>query len=95
MLLPMFHGDRMRSYEGLIEEEALRAMASWPEDQEFATLPAFQAITLRVILRAVFGAEGAELAELEAKLPGWTALGYKSRAVQEPLEGGRGGEVAA
>jgi cytochrome P450 len=77
MLLPAFHGDRMRSYESLIEEEALRAMASWPEDQEFATLPAFQSITLRVILRAVFGADGAELAELEAMLPTWTALGQR------------------
>jgi cytochrome P450 len=77
MLLPPFHGDRMRSYDGLIEEEALRAMASWPEDQEFATLPAFNTITLRVILRAVFGADGAELADLEARLPAWTALGQR------------------
>jgi cytochrome P450 len=76
-LLPPFHGDRMRSYEGLIEEEALRAMASWPEDQEFATLPSFQKITLRVILRAVFGAEGTELAELEKLLPPMTALGQR------------------
>jgi cytochrome P450 family 138 len=77
MLLPAFHGDRMRSYDALIEEEALRAMASWPEDEEFATLPAFNKITLRVILRAVFGAEGAELAKLEALLPGATARGQR------------------
>ncbi|MBN1529500.1 MAG: cytochrome P450 [Thermoleophilaceae bacterium] len=76
-LLPAFHGDRMRSYDGLIEEEALRAMAAWPEDEEFATLPAFNRITLRVILRAVFGAEGAELAQLEAMLPRATALGQR------------------
>jgi cytochrome P450 len=76
-LLPPFHGDRMRSYEGLIEEEALSAMAMWPEDQEFATLPSFQTITLRVILRAVFGAEGTELAELQKLLPPMTALGQR------------------
>jgi cytochrome P450 len=76
-LLPSFHGDRMRSYEGLIEEETLSVMAAWPDDQEFATLPSFQKITLRVILRAVFGAEGAELAELERLLPPMTALGQR------------------
>jgi cytochrome P450 family 138 len=76
-LLPPFHGERMRSYDALIEEEALRAMASWPENEEFATLPTFNTITLRVILRAVFGAEGAELAELEALLPPLTAVGQR------------------
>jgi cytochrome P450 len=77
LLLPAFHGDRMRVYEDLIEEEALRAMASWPEGEEFATLPTFNAITLRVILRAVFGAGGSELQELERLLPGATALGQR------------------
>jgi cytochrome P450 len=64
MLLPPFHGDRMRSYEGMIEAEAAHAMASWPEGDEFVTLPTFKQITLRVILRAVFGAEGRQLADL-------------------------------
>jgi cytochrome P450 len=77
MLLPPFHGERMRSYDPLIEEETLRAMASWHEDEEFATLPTFNKITLRVILRAVFGAAGAELAELEALLPPLTAVGQR------------------
>jgi cytochrome P450 len=77
MLLPPFHGERMRSYDGLIEEEALRAMASWPDGEEFATLPSFNKITLRVILRAVFGADGAELAELETLLPPLTAVGQR------------------
>lgn len=76
-LLPPFHGDRMRSYEALIEEEALRALATWPEQREFATIATFQTITLRVILRAVFGAEGAELRALEELLPPLTALGQR------------------
>lgn len=74
MLLPPFHGDRMRSYEDLIEEEALAAMAAWPEGEEFATLRSFNTITLRIILRAVFGAEGRELAELQRLLPTLTAV---------------------
>jgi cytochrome P450 len=76
-LLPPFHGERMRSYDALIEEETVREMRSWPEGREFATLASFQRITLRVILRAVFGAEGAELADLEELLPRMTALGQR------------------
>jgi cytochrome P450 len=67
----------MRSYESIIEEEALREMASWPEGAEFASISSFQTITLRIILRAVFGAEGRELAELEKLLPPMTTLGQR------------------
>jgi cytochrome P450 family 138 len=77
MLLPPFHGDRMRSYEQIIEEEALREMDRWPDGVEFASIDSFQKITLRIILRAVFGAEGRELAELERLLPPMTALGQR------------------
>jgi hypothetical protein len=81
MLLPPFHGDRMKSYDGLIEEEAVRALGSWREDREFASLPTFNQITLRVILRAVFGAEGGQLSELEQMLPAMTRLGQKIAAL--------------
>jgi cytochrome P450 len=77
MLLPPFHGDRMRSYEEIIEEEALREMDRWPDGVEFASIESFQKITLRTILRAVFGAEGRELAELEKLLPPMTAVGQR------------------
>ncbi len=36
-----------------------------------------QRITLRAILRAVFGAEGARLHALEELIPRWTALGAR------------------
>jgi len=77
MLLPPFHGERMRSYEAIIEEEALRAMAAWPEGVEFASIESFQTITLRIILRTVFGAEGRELAELQELLPPMTTIGQR------------------
>lgn len=77
MLLAPFHGERMRSYEPLIEEEALAAFALWPEGERFATIRTFNTITLRVILRAVFGAEGAELAALQKLLPPLTAVGQR------------------
>src|SRR5262249_28924602 len=69
LLLPPFHGNRIRSYERLIEEEVLREIASWPEGQEFQTLPSMSRITLNAILRAVFGAEGPALEELRKLMP--------------------------
>jgi cytochrome P450 family 138 len=77
MLLPPFHGERMRSYEEIIEEEALRGMAAWPEGTEFASVESFQKITLRIILRAVFGAEGDDLLALQELLPPMTTVGQR------------------
>ncbi len=69
MVLPMFHGKRMRSYEHIIEDEVTREIASWPEGREFETLPSMTTITLGAILRAVFGAEGPALDELRDLVP--------------------------
>ena len=59
LLMPPFHGKRMSGYEAIVEEEVLRETATWPEGHEFATQASMRRITLNVILRAVFGAEGA------------------------------------
>ncbi|GAA4511952.1 cytochrome P450 [Actinoallomurus oryzae] len=83
LLVPPFHGRRLAAYEEIIEEEAVREMASWPQDQAFATLPSMMRITLNAILRAVFGAEGAEFARLRTLLPSAVALG--SRLAVLPL----------
>jgi cytochrome P450 len=74
LLLPPFKGQRMKAYEGLIEEIARAEIARLPEGREFPVAPAMQRITLRAILRAVFGATGQDLAELERLLPPWTTL---------------------
>lgn len=55
LMLPSFHGERMRSYESIIQEVAEREISSWPVGESFALHPHMQAITLEVILRAVFG----------------------------------------
>jgi cytochrome P450 len=75
LLLPPFHGNRMKSYESVIEEEALREFAGWPEGVEFATQPSFMRITLNAILRTVFGAEGPHQRRLAELLPAQVALG--------------------
>jgi len=83
LLTPPFHGRRLRAYEAIIEQEAVREMATWPEGREFATLGPMMRITLNAILRAVFGADGAELAELRRLLPAMVKLG--SRLVALPI----------
>ncbi|MDT7800119.1 MAG: cytochrome family [Actinomycetota bacterium] len=77
LLVPPFHGRRLAAYEKIVEEETVRELASWPEDRPFATLPSMMRITLNAILRAVFGAEGAEFAELRALLPPFVTLGSR------------------
>lgn len=77
LLLPPFKGQRMKAYEAMIAEVAAEEIATWPAGRPFATAQSFQRITLRAILRAVFGAEGGSLAALEQLLPQWTALGNR------------------
>ncbi|MGH2958726.1 MAG: cytochrome P450 [Solirubrobacterales bacterium] len=75
LLLPPFHGKRMGEYETIFEEETLAAIADWPIDRDFATLESMMQITLRAIIRTVFGAEGKDYEELREHLPPWVALG--------------------
>jgi len=84
LLAPPFHGKSMKNYETIIEEETLRETADWPEGRPFATLPSMTRITLNAILRAVFGAEGAELDELRRLIPPWVTLASRMATVPKP-----------
>lgn len=69
LLLPSFHGERMRYYGATMAEITRDALRNWPEGETFALHPHAQEITLQVILRTVFGAdEGAEAIELGAQI---------------------------
>lgn len=57
LLLPPFHGERMREYEQVIVDATRRDMASWPLGRPMRLHASTRAITLEVILRAVFGVE--------------------------------------
>jgi cytochrome P450 family 135 len=57
LLLPPFHGERMRAYEDVIVEATRRDMATWELGQPMRMIEHSRAITLEVILRAVFGVE--------------------------------------
>jgi cytochrome P450 family 135 len=76
LVLPPFHGERMRAYEAVIREVTRREIATWPIGVAVPTLPRMHAITLHVVLRAVFGLqEGPRLDRLGGllrRLVSWT-----------------------
>jgi cytochrome P450 family 138 len=84
LLTPPFHGRSIKNYEQLIEEETLREAASWPVGQEFRMLEPMMRITLNVILRAVFGADGVELDRLRQIMPPWVTRGSRLARLPQP-----------
>jgi cytochrome P450 len=69
LMLPPFHGERMRSYQPLVEEIVDREIDTWPLGEEFPIHPRMQAITLEVILKVVFGiADGPRFERLRTVL---------------------------
>jgi cytochrome P450 len=69
LMLPPFHGERMRRYGELMDEITLRDVERWPLDRPFALMPRMQSITRDVILRAVFGTQpGAREDELRRRI---------------------------
>ena len=64
LLMPPLHGDRMRAYTEAMRNITECAIAGWPRGRPFGLRPQLQQITLRVILRVVFGAEAGRLRRL-------------------------------
>lgn len=89
LLTPPFHGKSISAYERIAEEETLREVATWPEGTEFATLEPMMRITLNVILRGVFGADGAELERLRDVVPKWVTLASRLALLPIPRTSGR------
>jgi cytochrome P450 len=70
LMLPPFHGERMRSYESIVRRATEREIDRWPQERPFAIHPHMQAITLEVILEAVFGVtDQARSQRLRERLP--------------------------
>jgi cytochrome P450 len=70
LLLPPFHGEKMRRHVGLMREIAEREVASWPVGVPFRVHPRMQALTLEVVMRIVFGVDAGDprLATLRQRL---------------------------
>jgi cytochrome P450 family 135 len=59
LMLPSFHGERMRGYEDVMAEVARAEIGRWPLGEALPVRPAMQRITLEVIMRTVFGVQDA------------------------------------
>jgi cytochrome P450 len=55
LMLPAFHGEKMRALTGLMTEVAEREVAEWPLGEEIELQSRFRKLTLEVILRTIFG----------------------------------------
>jgi cytochrome P450 len=69
LMLAPFHGARMQSYRALMADIARTEISRWPSGERIRVRPRMQAVTLEIILRAVFGlADGERLSELRVEL---------------------------
>ncbi len=69
LLMPSFHGDRIRCYGEVINRVTSQIMSQWEVGKQFSVRDGMQAITMRVIMQAVFGIyEGDRATELEKLL---------------------------
>src|SRR3954464_9511900 len=60
LLTPAFHGRKMAGLTDLMTDVAEREVARWPSDESIVLHPRLQAVTLEIILRAVFGLDEGE-----------------------------------
>ena len=70
LLLPSFHGERMKAYGNTICEITQQVIDRWQVGQVFSAREAMQEISLRVILRSVFGLDEGERYHQLRKLMG-------------------------
>ena len=69
LMLPPFHGERMKGYSEMMAEVTRREVSSWPIGEPFELWPRMQEITLEAIMRVVFGpVETEELGRLRSYL---------------------------
>ncbi|MGO9320632.1 MAG: cytochrome P450 [Solirubrobacteraceae bacterium] len=68
LLLPPFHGERMREYEDVIADATRRDMAGWTLGSPMRLQRHTRLITLEVIVRAVFGVEAERMEPLKAAI---------------------------
>jgi cytochrome P450 len=72
LMLPRFHGERMREDAELMTELARREVRAWPVEEPFRLWPRMQALTQEVVMRAVFGDDDGRLDRLRALLTNLT-----------------------
>lgn len=83
LLTPPLHGKRIAAYESIVEEEFENESRTWPSGTPFATLESMNRVTLNVILRTVFGAEGGALDTLREIIPPMVTVGSRLATIPD------------
>ena len=85
LMLPAFHGERMERLTGLMEEVTDEEVASLPREALVALHPRMQELTLKIILRAVFGLDpGPRFDSLRERLQRMLAFGDRPISLMPP-----------
>jgi cytochrome P450 len=88
LMLPRFHGERMREDAEMMTELARREVRSWPVGEAFALWPRMQALTQEVVMRAVFGDDEGRLDRLRRLLTDLTEAINDDERLRELAEHG-------
>jgi cytochrome P450 len=90
LMLPAFHGEKMQRLSGLMKEVTEREVESWPRDTAIELHPRLQALTLEIILHAVFGLDAGErLDALRRRLTGILEYGARPASMLPMLQRGK------
>jgi cytochrome P450 len=90
LMLPAFHGEKMQRLAGLMREVTEREVAAWPRGEAVALHPRLQALTLEIILRAVFGLDsGDRLDALRDRLSRILTFGSRPASLIPALQRGK------
>ncbi len=85
LMLPAFHGERMERLTGLMEEVTAEEVMALPRETPVALHPRMQELTLKIILRAVFGLDpGSRFDALRERLQRMLAFGDRPISLMPP-----------
>ena len=88
LMLPAFHGERMERLTDLLTEVTAEEVAAIPRDTSVELHPHMQDLTLKVILRAVFGLQpGERFDKLRVRLQEMLEFGDKPISLSPPQPG--------
>jgi cytochrome P450 len=87
LMLPAFHGEKMERLSSLVAEVTQRQVESWPRDTPIPLHRRLQALTLEVILRAVFGLDpGPRFEAIRSRLTEVLDIGAKPASLIPQLQ---------
>ena len=85
LLTPPFHGERMRAYGEIIRDSTVDEIRNWVPGRTVDSRSAARAITLRVMLEAVFGLSGDDRPAEYTRVVGDFLAAYTGPLMMVPL----------